>query len=145
MLTNNTAEARVTEDEPIVDEELASHDTGEDSVDKLVEKLVPIAIPGAPKGLAVGSHPLPFWRKVALYVVGTLFILLGIAGIFLPILQGVLFLLIGAAVLSVASERVYDWMYRLLHRRPKIWGRVHRFRARVHDKLSPKVRPSDDA
>ena len=141
MLTSHTAEARIAKDDSTVDSNLAER---RESADERVENLVPIAIPGAPKGLAVGSHPLPFWRKVALYIVGILFILLGIAGIFLPILQGVLFILIGAAVLSVASETVYDWMHRLLHRRPKIWDRVHRFRARVHDKLSPKIRHTHD-
>ncbi len=40
------------------------------------------------------------------------FIVLGIAGLFLPVLQGVLFLLIGLIILS--SE--YVWAHRLLHK-----------------------------
>jgi uncharacterized protein len=44
------------------------------------------------------------------------FILLGVIGLFLPILQGVLFLLIG--LLTLSSE--YVWAHRLLL---KIWNR----------------------
>ena len=45
-------------------------------------------------------------------VLGWIFILLGIAGLFLPILQGILFLLIGLIILS--SE--YVWAHKLLTR-----------------------------
>lgn len=51
-------------------------------------------------------------KRVALLVVGWAFILLGIVGLFLPILQGILFLLIGLFILS--SE--YVWAHKLLHR-----------------------------
>ncbi len=51
-------------------------------------------------------------KRVAVLLVGWAFILLGIAGLFLPILQGVLFLLIGLIILS--SE--YVWAHQLLHR-----------------------------
>jgi len=49
-------------------------------------------------------------RRVLLLVCGWSFILLGIAGLFLPILQGVLFLMIGLVILS--SE--YVWAHHLL-------------------------------
>jgi len=45
-------------------------------------------------------------------VVGWLFVLLGIAGLFLPILQGVLFILIGLVILSTE----YIWAHHLLRR-----------------------------
>lgn len=51
-------------------------------------------------------------KRVILLVVGWAFVLLGIAGLFLPILQGILFLLIGLFILS--SE--YVWAHHLLHR-----------------------------
>jgi uncharacterized protein len=57
---------------------------------------------------------------------GWTFILLGIAGLLLPILQGVLFLLIGLIILS--SE--YVWAHHLLHklrtRFPKLGANVDR-------------------
>jgi uncharacterized protein len=51
-------------------------------------------------------------KRIGLLIVGWAFILLGILGLFLPILQGVLFLIIGLIILS--SE--YVWAHRLLQR-----------------------------
>jgi uncharacterized membrane protein YbaN (DUF454 family) len=51
-------------------------------------------------------------KGILLLIVGWGFILLGIAGLFLPILQGVLFLLVGLMILS--SE--YVWAHQLLRR-----------------------------
>lgn len=56
------------------------------------------------------------WAKIAL---GWIFLVLGVLGLFLPILQGVLFLAIGLAIL--ATEQI--WAHRLLtwlrHRFPR--------------------------
>jgi hypothetical protein len=49
-------------------------------------------------------------KRVLVLAVGWAFILLGIAGLFLPILQGILFLLIGLAILSTE----YVWAHHLL-------------------------------
>lgn len=49
-------------------------------------------------------------KRIMILFVGWTFILLGIAGLFLPILQGVLFLLVGLMILS--SQ--YAWARRLL-------------------------------
>lgn len=49
-------------------------------------------------------------KKALVLVVGWIFILLGIAGLFLPVLQGILFLMIGLIILS--SE--YVWAHHLL-------------------------------
>ena len=51
-------------------------------------------------------------KRILVLMVGWSFILLGIAGLFLPILQGILFLLIGLFILS--SE--YIWAHHLLER-----------------------------
>ena len=45
-------------------------------------------------------------------ILGGAFLLLGIAGLFLPILQGILFLVIGLLILSSESE----WAHRLVQR-----------------------------
>jgi uncharacterized protein len=50
------------------------------------------------------------YKRILTLIAGWAFILLGIVGLFLPILQGVLFLLIGLMILS--SE--YAWARRLL-------------------------------
>ena len=49
-------------------------------------------------------------KRVLVLIIGWSFILLGIVGLFLPILQGVLFILIGLIILS--SE--YVWAHHLL-------------------------------
>jgi uncharacterized protein len=59
-------------------------------------------------------------KRVTLLVVGWAFILLGIAGLFLPVLQGILFLLIGLFILS--SE--YVWAHKLLHKLKQRFPRI---------------------
>lgn len=51
-------------------------------------------------------------KRMAVITVGWVFLLLGIAGLFLPILQGILFILIGLIILSTE----YAWAHRLLTR-----------------------------
>jgi uncharacterized protein len=51
-------------------------------------------------------------KRVLILMVGWAFIVLGILGLFLPVLQGVLFLLIGLIILS--SE--YVWAHHLLQK-----------------------------
>lgn len=59
-------------------------------------------------------------RKLYL-IAGTFFVLLGVLGLFLPILQGVLFLLVGLALLSKGSSRVRALKQRFKRRYPE-WG-----------------------
>jgi uncharacterized protein len=51
-------------------------------------------------------------KRIAMLLLGWAFVLLGIAGLFLPVLQGILFILIGLIILS--SE--YVWAHRALQR-----------------------------
>lgn len=51
-------------------------------------------------------------KRVALIVVGWLFLIVGIAGLFLPFVQGILFILIGLLILSTE----YVWAHHLLHK-----------------------------
>jgi uncharacterized membrane protein YbaN (DUF454 family) len=59
-------------------------------------------------------------RRIAILIVGWLFILLGVVGLFLPFLQGFLFLFIGVLLLSRESEIVRRQVDRLRARYPKI-------------------------
>ena len=61
-------------------------------------------------------------KRAAILILGWCFILLGIVGLFLPILQGVLFLLIGLIILSSEYVWAHDLLARLRHRFPKISG-----------------------
>ncbi|HLX74293.1 MAG TPA: PGPGW domain-containing protein [Terriglobales bacterium] len=51
-------------------------------------------------------------KRIGVLLLGWGFVLLGIAGLFLPVLQGILFLLIGLVILS--SE--YVWAHKLLQK-----------------------------
>jgi uncharacterized membrane protein YbaN (DUF454 family) len=70
-------------------------------------------------------------KRLAVLLLGWAFILLGIAGLFLPVLQGILFLLIGLIILS--SE--YVWAHKLLNRLrrrfPSIAGKADEAQARA--------------
>ena len=59
-------------------------------------------------------------KRITIYIVGWGFIVLGILGIVLPILQGVLFLLIGLYILSSISPRAARMLQRLRKRFPRI-------------------------
>jgi uncharacterized membrane protein YbaN (DUF454 family) len=59
-------------------------------------------------------------KRVLLLIVGWCFILLGIVGLFLPILQGVLFLLIGLIILSSEYVWAHHLLAKLRQRFPKI-------------------------
>jgi uncharacterized membrane protein YbaN (DUF454 family) len=79
--------------------------------------------------------PLPAPIRIALLVVGSFFVGLGILGLFLPFLQGILFLAVGAALLSLASDSVHRFVSRLLRRWPRMQERMHRFRQHWHSRL----------
>jgi uncharacterized membrane protein YbaN (DUF454 family) len=80
-------------------------------------------------------RPLPLWLRIVVLLVGWIVLLVGVAGLVLPGIQGIATIVIGAAILSVASELAYEWMRKALGRWPKIWDRVEGFRDRIHDKL----------
>ncbi|MBI1941512.1 MAG: PGPGW domain-containing protein [Acidobacteria bacterium] len=61
-------------------------------------------------------------KRIVLLVVGWGFILLGIVGLFLPVLQGILFIVIGLIILS--SE--YVWAHHLLEKLKKRFPGVAR-------------------
>lgn len=71
-------------------------------------------------------------KRWAIIIAGWIFILLGIVGLFLPILQGVLFLLVGLILLSTE----YVWAHRLLGkvraRFPKLNVQLERATARAN-------------
>lgn len=55
------------------------------------------------------------WRAGKI-TVGVLLVVLGIVGLFLPVLQGVLFLVMGLSLLSTESPRAKAWLHRLEER-----------------------------
>lgn len=86
--------------------------------------------------------PLPFGARLLVLFVGGLLMVIGFAGLLLPGIQGILTLVLGAAILSLASDWVYKLQRRMLTRWPRISHRIEQFRHRVHNWLSRK--PGDD-
>jgi uncharacterized membrane protein YbaN (DUF454 family) len=86
--------------------------------------------------------------RIWLWLAGAVLIALGIAGLFLPFLQGVLFLLLAAAILSMASETVYHWLEGIAADRwPELWRRIERLHTRLHWRFRrrpQKPRPPKD-
>ena len=76
--------------------------------------------------------PLPIWLRVAVLTVGWLLVLIGIVGLFLPVLQGGLSLVVGFALLSIASQTVHLKLRSLMGRWPRAWKRLEKLRRRVH-------------
>ena len=78
-------------------------------------------------------------KRIAIEVVGWIFIVLGIAGLFLPVLQGILFLLIGFFILSTQ----YAWAHRLLDRLrerfPKVAEQFDKAKVKVERWVSPSA------
>jgi len=59
-------------------------------------------------------------RRIALRVVGWALVPLGLAGLVLPVLQGVLFLVMAAAILSRVDPRVRLGLWRARKRWPRL-------------------------
>lgn len=86
-----------------------------------------------------GSEPLPPLSpstRLLLLVLGWLLILIGVAGLVLPGIQGVLTLLLGAAALSLVSQTALRLLHRLLGRWPRAWQMTLRLRRRIHHWIS---------
>jgi hypothetical protein len=76
--------------------------------------------------------PLPLWVRVVVLTTGWVLVLVGVVGIFLPVLQGGLSLALGFALLSIGSQSVHLWLRKLLGRWPGLWKRLERLRRRMH-------------
>jgi len=70
-------------------------------------------------------------KDLIVIVAGWIFIVLGIAGLFLPVLQGILFLMFGLYLLSRKTPWARTLLYRLRYRYPRIFGRFKEVRKRT--------------
>ena len=64
-------------------------------------------------------------------VVGIGLLGLGFIGLFLPVLQGVLFMLVGLAILSTESRRVRRLRDEIKRRHPGPWREAHALKERM--------------
>ena len=78
-------------------------------------------------------------KRRILLVVGWFFFVLGILGLFLPILQGVLFLLIALVLLAKANPRFRLLKQRIRRRYPKYANLLEKAEQRAADVASGKM------
>ncbi len=71
-------------------------------------------------------------KRIVVLIVGWGFILLGFAGLFLPVLQGILFLLIGLIILSTEYVWAHHLLRRLRERFPGLSQQADRAKERAH-------------
>jgi hypothetical protein len=77
-----------------------------------------------------------YTKRILVLIAGWGFIVLGILGLFLPVLQGVLSLFVGLIILS--SE--YGWAHRLLSRLRERFPRIGHTADLAAEKASPWLR-----
>jgi len=73
------------------------------------------------------------FKQIGILIVGWIFIGLGILGLFLPILQGILFIMIGLAILSSRSELVKRFLRHIEERYPRHHQRMEVWRVRIRN------------
>ena len=67
-------------------------------------------------------------RRVVVLVLGWGLIAVGIVGLFVPILQGILFIMLGLYVLSRESRTARGWLMKLQRRYPKVYAKARRIK-----------------
>jgi len=77
-------------------------------------------------------------KKIGLLIIGWLFIVLGVFGLFLPFLQGILFILIGLAILSSRSEIIKRLLKHLEERHPHHHQRIENLREKIRSWFKKK-------
>jgi len=70
-------------------------------------------------------------KQVGILIIGWTILLLGIVGLFLPILQGVLFIMIGLAILSSRSKTIKRFLRHLEERHPHYHERMEKWRKKI--------------
>ncbi|MEK7115347.1 MAG: PGPGW domain-containing protein [Patescibacteria group bacterium] len=71
-------------------------------------------------------------KRTAIVILALLFLVFGVIGLFLPFLQGILFIIIGLVLLSFVFSAIDEWVSKFLSKSPKL--------ANHHRKLHQKLR-----
>ncbi len=74
-------------------------------------------------------------KRILLIITGWMFIVLGVAGLFLPVLQGILFIVIGLLILSREYAWARNWLLRLEQRFPQLSRKAHRMARRTRARI----------
>lgn len=87
---------------------------------------------------------LPVVKRILKLTLGWLFIILGVLGLFLPLLQGFLFLAIGLAVLSTESTRAKKILIWLKRKYPKPYARFALLKRKLFKRFAKNTTPYDE-
>jgi len=77
-------------------------------------------------------------KDIIIVILGWIFIVLGVIGLFLPVLQGILFLFIGLYLLSKKAPWAKKLLNKIRSRYPQIFGRIKGARSQA-DRYIKKV------
>lgn len=102
---------------------------------ELERQLPPPVAAVLPVTAAADSERLPMWLRVALTAVAVLLLLVGVAGLFLPGLQGIVTILAGIALLSLVSSHADRFLRWSLSRWPKLLAKVEELREKSRGRL----------
>jgi uncharacterized protein len=70
-------------------------------------------------------------KSLAVQIVGWAFLGLGVIGLFLPVLQGILFIMIGLAILSTEYVWAHRWLTKLRQKFPALDRQFHRWKTKL--------------
>ncbi len=93
----------------------------------------PQSSPSEGRGETGRSRSLGAIKRIGLLIIGWLFIIVGILGLFLPILQGILFIVIGLAILSSRSKLIGRFLKHLEDRYPQYHKQVEIWREKIRN------------
>jgi uncharacterized membrane protein YbaN (DUF454 family) len=74
-------------------------------------------------------------KKLLVLFVGWMFILLGVVGLFLPFLQGILFIMIGLIILSKESATARRWLDHFKERHPRLFEKIGEWKGRIRARI----------
>lgn len=80
-------------------------------------------------------------RRIGVIALGWICILVGIAGGFIPVLQGWVFILAGLVILSTEYVWAHKLISRLLHHFPRLEKHVESARAKAHAWMGRQAEP----
>jgi uncharacterized membrane protein YbaN (DUF454 family) len=83
-------------------------------------------------------------KKIILHIAGIGLILLGIVGLFLPVLQGVLMIIVGLGLLSMGNEGVRRWVGALGKKYPRQAAYLRKIKMRVLTRRKSSWRYAND-
>lgn len=72
-------------------------------------------------------------KKIGLIVTGWLFIITGVIGLFLPVMQGLLFIFIGLLILSTEYVWAHNLLQNLRKRFPRVASMLHHAEHRARE------------